>query len=132
MFRIGSGLLQPLLAVAFGQVCDGAFDDVAVTGLRVATAGEVNLFAVCDSVFYFLKCFECRSFGGLDLGPQPAAVFGYRIQASFDFELSSCAGYVRPVVAERGASSDVEVGAIARPVVGMPVDDLEVFQFFNR
>ena len=131
MFRIGSGLLKLLLAVALGQVCDGAFDDVAMTGLRVATAGEVNLFAVCDSVFYFLKCFECRSSGGLDLGPQPAAVFGYRIQASFDFELSSCAGYVRPVVAERGASSDVEVGAIARSVVGMPVDDLEVVQLFN-
>ena len=131
MFRIGSGLLKLLLAVALGQVSDGAFDDVAVTGLRVATAGEVNLFAVCDSVFYLLKCFECRSFGGLDLGPQPAAVFGYRIQASFDFELCSCAGYVRPVVAERGASSDVEVGAIARSVVGMPVDDLEVFQIFN-
>ena len=132
MFRIGSGLLKLLLAVALGQVCDGAFDDVAMTGLRVATAGEVNLFAVCDSVFYLLKRFECRSLGGLDLGPQPAAVFGYRLQASFDFELSSCAGYVRPVVAERGASSDVEVGAIARSVVGMPVDDLEVFQFFNR
>ena len=132
MFRIGGGLLKLLLAVALGQVFDGAFDDVAVTRLQVATAAEVNLLAVCDSVFDLLKCFECRSFGGLDLGPQPAAVFRYSIQASFDFELSSCAGYVRPVVAERGASSDVQVGAIARSVVGMPVDDLEVFQIFNR
>ena len=131
MFRIGSGLLKLLLAVAVDQVSDGAFDDVAVTGLRVTTAGEVNLFAVCDSVFYLLKRFECRSFSGLDLGPQPAAVFGYSIQASFDFELSSRAGYVRPVVAERGASSDVEEGLIARSVVGMPIDDLEVFQLLN-
>ena len=97
----------------------------------MATAGEVNLFAVCDSISYLLKCFKCRSFGGLDLGPQPAAVFGYCIQASFDLELSSCAGYVRPIVAERRTSSDVEVGLIARSVVGMPVDDLEVFQLFN-
>ena len=114
-----------------GQVLNGAFYDVAVTRLWVATAGEVNLFAVCNSVFYLLKCFECRSFGGLDLGPQPTAVFGYSIQARFDFELSRGAGHVRPVVAQRGASSDVEVGAIARSVVGMPVDDLEVFQIFN-
>ena len=113
------------------QVLDGAFDDVAVTSFRVATACEVNLVTVGDSVFYLLKGFECRSFGGLDLCPQPAAVFGDSIQASFDSELSSCAGYVRPVVAERGASSDVEVGAIAPSVVGMPVDDLEVVQLFN-
>jgi hypothetical protein len=51
-FRIGSGLL--LLAVALDQVFDGAFDDVAVTSFRVATAGEVNLVTVCDSVFYLL------------------------------------------------------------------------------
>ena len=130
-FRIGSGLRLLLLAVALDQVFDGAFDDVAVTSFRVATAGEVNLVTVGDSVFYLLKGFECRSFGGLNLGPQPAAVFGDSIQACFDSELSRRAGNVRPVVAERGASSDVNVGPIARSVVSMPVDDLEVIQLFN-
>src|SRR5207248_5157239 len=101
-----------------------------MASFRMATAREVNLVTVCDSVFCLLKGFGCRSFGGLDLGPQPAAVCGYRIQASFDSELSRRAGYVRPVVAERGASSDVEVGPIARSVEGMPVDDLEVVQLF--
>ena len=129
--RIGNGLLDLLLAIALDQVFDGAFDNVAMTSFRMATAGEVNLFAACGSVFYLLKRLECRSFSGLDLGPQPAAVFGYGIETRFDFELSRGAGYVRPIIAERRASSDVEVGVIVRSVVGVPVDDLEVFQLFN-
>ena len=100
--------------------------------LRNTTAGEFDLFADGDTFFDLLDSSKDRTFAFVDLGRKPFVELTNSVFAGFNLVCGCSARSVGPLVAERCAASDIDIGVVPWTGVSMAVDDGDVFEFFRR
>ena len=99
---------------------------------RITTAGEFDLFADGNTFFDLLDSPKDRTFAFGDLGRKPLVELTNCVFAGFNFVCGGSTRSVGPLVAERCAAADIDIGVVPWTGVSMAVDDCDVFEFFRR